>query len=192
MDTSALKEEFYLCIKEALKEFSKSSDNKEVYAIVLDCDSSVGMAWLRYGNKEHFQEELEEYKNYNKKYGWEIYGLHGSEYEPGEFSYIEYQESGTAKHFTESYYYYATGHDYYEREPIEDIKDNYEEIFWDMILDTCRRLKKDIKEIGIDITEDFIVFYCDHDQSEEERDQMIRMTVEEEIMEKLINKKSSF
>ncbi len=186
MDTDVLKEEFYLCIKEALKEFSKSSDNNKVYAIVLDCDSSVGGAWLRYGNREHFQEHLEEYKKYNKKNGWEIYGLHGSEYEPGEFSFIEYQESDKVKHFTESYYYYATGHEYYEREPIEDIKDNYEEIFWDMIVDTILRLKDEMKEIGIDITENFIMFCCDHDQSDEERDRMIRWTVEEELMKKLI------
>lgn len=55
-----------------------------------------------------------------------------------------------------------------------------------MIVDTILRLKDEMKKIGIDITENFIMFCCDHDQSDEERDRMIRWTVEEELMRKLI------
>lgn len=190
MDVMKLKNEFYQCIREALVEFSKTENNKDVYAMSLDCDSSVGGAYLRYNNRERFQEHLPEYKKYFKKYGygWEVYGLHGSEYEPGEFAYIEYNNTKLVKHFSDSYYYYSMDHYFGDDEPIEDIKENYEDIFWEMVEETINKLKNEMEEIGINIEKDFIFFYCDHDQSCEERDKMICKTVDKNLMEKLINK----
>lgn len=185
LDISVLKNEYYLCIVEALEKFSSSKDNKDVYALVFDCDSDTGAISLRYRNKQHFLNEVSRYEEYNKKYGWAIYGLHGSEYEPGEFPFIEYETSKRVKHFTDSYYYYEVGTYYGEDKPMEDIKDNYRELFWELVIDTIERLKDNISQIGIDTAEDFIIFHCDHDQSYEERDKMIRKTVDDELIQKI-------
>ena len=184
-DVSVLKDEFYMCIIEALKEFALSEDNKDIYALAFDCDSDVGVISLRYRNKQHFLNEMSEYEKYNKKYGWDIFGLHGSEYEPGEFPFIEYKASKLVKHFTDSYYYYEVGVYYGEDEPLEDIKDNYRELFLELVIETIERLKTDISQLGIDTTDNFIFFHCDHDQSYEDRDKMIRMTVDEEMIQRI-------
>lgn len=185
MNVKLLKDEFHNSIVDALKKFSESAENRDVYAMVLDCDSSVGMVSLRYRNKSAFKSELSTYEEYEKKYGWKTYGLHGSEYDPGEFAFIEYQKSDFVRHFEDSYYYYAVGEYYGKGEPLDDIEDDYEEIFWDMIIDTINRIKGEIKEIGIHTTDNFIFFHCDHDQSYEERDKMMSMTVDSELMRSL-------
>ena len=194
MDIEKLKNEFYQCIKEALKEFSKSEENKCVYTMALDCMSDIGGIALRYRNEKHFQTNLASYEEARKKnpswyinYG--IYGLHGSQYAVGEYEFIQYKASKLVKHFLDSCCYHCTEEYYGEGEPIEAIKENYKAIYWDMIIDTINKLKNEIVEIGIDITGDFIFFHCDHDQSFEERDKMIRYTVSEELMQKLIDKK---
>lgn len=189
MDIKALKDEFYDGIAKALIDFSNSEKNKDVYVMVLDCDSDVGMASLRYHNRCMFESELERYKVYEEKHGWKVYGLHGSEYDPGEFAFIEYEKSALVEHFFDSYYYHKIGNYYGEGEPIEEIKDNYKEIFWEVIIDTINRLKIEMEELGVHITEDFIFFHCDHDQNYEERDRMIAMTVDEDVMKKLIERK---
>ena len=185
LDMDKLEDEFYSCIVEALKKFAVTEDNKEVYALVFDCDSDVGVISLRYRNKKHFQNEISRYEEYNKKYGWEVYGLHGSEYEPGEFPFIEYEVTKLVKHFQDSYYYYEVGTYYGEGKPFEAMKENYRELFWNLVLDTIERLKSEIPQIAIHTTDDFIIFHCDHDQSYEDRDKMIRKTVEEEILKRI-------
>jgi len=185
IDVSLLKNEFYACIVEALEKFSSSENNKDVYALVFDCDSDIGSISLRYRNKQQFQNEISRYEEYNQKYGWMVYGLHGCEYDPGEFSFIEYKDTTLVKYFKDSYYYYSVGEYYGKGKPMEDIKDNYEDIFWEMIIDVIKRLKHEITQIGILTTEDFIVFYCDHDQTVEDRDKMLRKIVDEETMRKI-------
>lgn len=88
MELAALNYEFYKCIRAALKEFSKTEVNREVHALALDCDSDVGMISLRYNNRLRFQEKIPEYEEYEKEYGWKVYGLCGSEYDVGEFRFI--------------------------------------------------------------------------------------------------------
>ena len=190
MDTNILKNEFYESIKAALGQFSRTEQNNDVYALALDCDSDVGQICLRYNNTARFTERIPEYQKYYIKYGWKVYGLHGSEYDVGEFAFIEYQRSGLVKHFLDSYYYYAIGDYYGEGEPIEEIKEHYHEIFWDMVESTIQRLKPELKEIGIDAAEHIIFFCCDHDQSEEDMDKMKSHTVNSELMTKLIAKES--
>lgn len=185
VDVALLKNEFYSCIVEALEKFSSSEHNKDVYALVFDCDSDVGVISLRYRNRQQFQNKISKYEEYNKKYGWAVYGLHGSEYEPGEFPFIEYKDTKLVKHFKDSYYYYAVGDYYGEGKPMVDIKDNYEDIFWEIIIDIIERLKCTAIQIGIHTTEDFIIFHCDHDQSYEDRDKMICKTVDEETMKRI-------
>lgn len=183
MDINSLNNEFYDCILDTLKNFSTSEKNHDVFAIVFDCDSSVGQIVLRYRNKSSFECKKSKYKEYQQKYGWPVYGLWGSEYDVGEFEIIKYQPTENVKHFMDSYYYHEVGDYYGLGEPIEDIKDNYREIYWDMIVNTINRLKAEISNLGIHTTDNFIIFHCDHDEAQEERKRKISMTVDNEIME---------
>ena len=178
--------EFYSCIQNALKDFSKNEENHDVYAIVLDCDSSVGDVVLQYRNRSSFESELSTYEEYENEFGLAVYGLYGSEYEPGEFEIIDYQKTGLVKHFMDSYYYFQTGCSISDKEPINDIKDSCTNIFRDMVVSTINRLKPEIKNPGIHTTDNFIIFHCDHDRTYECRDKMIGMTVDKKIMEDLI------
>ena len=186
MDINSLNNEFYDCISDALKKFSTSTKNHDVFAIAFDCDSSVGQIVLRYRNKTSFECKKSRYEEYQHKYGWPIYGLWGSEYDVGEFEIIEYQPTENVKHFTDSYYYHEVGNYYGLGEPIEDIKDNYREIYWSMIVNTINRLKAEISNLGICTTDNFIIFHCDHDESQEERKEKISMTVDNAMIEFLI------
>ena len=87
--------------------------------------------------------------------------------------------------FMDSYYYHETGCYYGDGEPIHEMKDNYKEILWDMVICTINRLKMEIENLGIHTTDDFIIFHCDHDQSYEERDRMICMTVDRETIKRI-------
>ena len=185
MELAVLNHEFYTCIRAALKEFSKTEENREVYVLALDCDSDVGMISLRYNNRLRFLEKIPEYEEYEKEYGWNVYGLYGSEYDVGEFGFINYKNTELVKHFKDSYYYHSMGVYFGEDEPMEDIKDNRKEILWTMVTEAIIRLKEEIGELEIDTVDDFIFFACDHDQSDEERMVMMRRTVDQELMEQL-------
>lgn len=93
------------------------------------------------------------------------------------------------KLFLDSYYYHSIGDYYGEGEPIEEIADNYAEIFWEVIIDVINKLKNEMDELGVHTTENFIFFHCDHDQNYADRDRMIAMTVDENVMKQLIERK---
>ncbi len=200
MDIYEIMEEFYGCIKKALEEFAKTEDNKDVYAMVFDCTSEIGQIAFRYNNRAHFTAHLAEYERYYKEYGWSVYGLHGSEYEPGEFAFIDYETTKLVEHYFDSYYYYSWDENYFgEGEPeglldkegnVSKESETFRASLWDLVIKTIERLMDDIHkgDIGIDISDDFIFFHCDHDQSYEERDKMISKTVSSKLMDKLINK----
>lgn len=182
MDTKQLQKEFHECIKKALITFSQTEENKDVYALVFDCDSDVGMISFRYNNLTRFENTKREYADDDMV----IYGLHGLEYSVGEFGFIDYQKTDLVAHFTASYYYHRIGDYFREDEPIEEIKDDFEDIFWHMIEDTIQQLQSEIHTLGIHTTKDIVMFYCDHDQSQEARDVMIAKTVDTAFMKKLI------
>lgn len=182
MDTKQLQKEFYESIKKALLVFSKTEENKDVYALVFDCDSDVGMISLRYQNISRFENIKLEYADDDIP----LYGLHGLEYSVGEFGFINYQKTDLVAHFTASCYYHRIGDYFREDEPIEEIKDNFEDIFWHMIEDTIRQLQTEVHALGIHTTNDIVMFYCDHDQSQEDRDAMIARTLDAAFMKKLI------
>lgn len=176
---------FYRTIRAALEQFAKTKENHKIYALVFDCDSSVGQIVLRYQSEENFQNSLKEYKGEEER---QLYGMHGLEYEVGEFKSITYDPLPMLAWFTDSYYYYKTEEYYGEGGPIPGLEDRYQEIFWDLLYRNCERFAKELKEIGIDTTEDVIFFCCDHDQSESELDLMIRQTVDSALVKRLILK----
>ena len=112
MDREALTEALYQDIRHVLERFSQTEVNQAVYALVLDCDPSVGMIALRCNNRAWFVQMRPEYEVYAEEYGWSVYGFYGSEYSVGDFEFISYDKSPLVKHFTDSYYYHAVG-DYF-------------------------------------------------------------------------------
>lgn len=186
MDRKALTEAFYQDIRRALEAFSRTEENQAVYALALDCDPAVGMIALRYNNRARFEQMRPDYESYAEEYGWPVYGLYGSEYSVGDFGFISYDRSPLVKHFTDSYYYHEVGDYFGEGEPIEEIKADHREIYWMMIVTTIKRLQTELAAIGIDGDEEMIFFCSGHDQSDEEKDALLRLTVEGSLLEKLL------
>ena len=92
MDREALTEAFYQDIRRALEKFSQTEENRAVYALVLNCDPSVGMIVLRYNNRARFEQRRPDYESYAEEYGWPVYGFCGGEFSVGEFGFIPYDK----------------------------------------------------------------------------------------------------
>ena len=75
MEILSVKNEFYDCIADALKNFQTSAENKHIYAIVFDCDSSTGSVILRYRNKSSFESAVSRYEEDQQSFGLAVYGF---------------------------------------------------------------------------------------------------------------------
>lgn len=184
MDTQTLKNDFYHSLKKGLESFRKTEQNNAIYAMALICDYSRGMILLGYNNKTRFKEMLSKFILYRNRYGLPIYGLYGNEYNVFEFEFIGYHVTELVDRFVDSCCYYSTGKYNGTGEPIEDIKNNYQELYLEMITETINRLKFELKTLGIDISDDFIFFYRDINHSIEEQNAMLLKTVDKELVEK--------
>lgn len=202
MDYQILSESFYTNFKEAIIKFAKSEDNKSVYAIVFDCDEDGGQVCIRYANEKYFETIMEDYDKYKKSFeSYGKYSLVAYKYYVGDFKFIDFEEKGEMKHFNDTYYYYITEHKYFgEGNPIEIVKyDNnkiniktdlnyLDELWKKLIIENIKRLQDE--DLGIDKTDDFVMFMTLHDQSDEEIKEYLKRTVDDVTYEKVfINNK---
>lgn len=192
-----LKKSFYNNFKETIINFSKGNDNKDVYAIVFDCDDENGQICLRYANKKFFDEimkEYDKYKNMFRNYG--KYDLVVYKYFVGDFKFIDFEEQNEMKHFNDSYYYYITEHKYFgEGIPYEIVKYNKQKInikndtnsltnIWEnLIIECIKQLMNE--DLGIDKTDDFVMFMVYHDQSDEDIKKYMLKTIDENTFDKV-------
>lgn len=197
MKYEEFKNDFKEQIIRTLTDFSNTEQNKNVYAIVFDCDLSVGQVVLRYSNLEVFEGLKKDWKKYGymyKPYGQN--GLFGLKYNSvGDFPMLRYEYNGVAKHFMESYYYYQMDSYFGEGEPIDVIEmngqilreDNLREelknIFIKMIIDTIHEVKDMPKIINYD--NDYLIFMCDHDYSNADLEKWVRQTNDNKLVDKL-------
>ncbi|WP_294372532.1 hypothetical protein [uncultured Clostridium sp.] len=196
-DIKKLKENFFYCVKEELNKFAKTKENKDVYAIVFDCDNSVGQVVIRAGNIKRYKESLIDFDKYADMY--EPYGkigIRGYKYSVGDFDFIEVTFNEYVTKFFDIYYYVMTGeepyYDYededYEEETVIDVtlemKQDYKIFFEELILDCINKLKN-VTE-NIDKTDDFIMYMCYHDCSDEDAEELMKKTVDKELFEKLL------
>lgn len=123
-------------------------------------------------------------------------GLFGLKYNSvGDFPMLKYGYSGMTKHFLDSYYYYGTGDYYGEEEPVnvmeisgqtleeDGLGTEIKNIFTRMILDTIHEIK-DMPEM-INYDEDYLVFMCDHDISNDDFEKWVRKTNDGKLVDKL-------
>ncbi|MDE7200957.1 MAG: hypothetical protein K2O91_03420 [Lachnospiraceae bacterium] len=197
MKYEELKDDFKEQIIYTLNDFSATQQNKNVYAIVFDCDLDNGQIVLRYSNLDHFEklkQSWEEYGYMYKPYGQN--GLFGLKYNSiGDFPMLKYEYKGMTKHFLDSYYYYRTGDYYGEEEPVnvmeisgqpleeDGLRTEIKNIFIRMIIDTIHEIK-DTPEI-INYDEDYLVFMCDHDISNDDFEKWVRKTNDGKLVDKL-------
>lgn len=197
MKYEELKNDFKEQIVHTLNDFSATGQNKNVYAIVFDCDLSNGQIVLRYSNLENFEklkQSWEKYKYMYKPYGQN--GLFGLKYNSiGDFPMLKYTYSGMTKHFLDSYYYYRMDDYWGEGTPIDIIEtdgqvlegdnlvEELENIFIKMITDTIGEIK-DISGL-INYSDDYLVFMCDHDISNEDLEEWIRKTNDDALVDRL-------
>lgn len=104
-----VKEGLFTAIHDALEIFSKTEENKDVYAIALQLESDVGGITLKYMTKSLFREVAAYYKGRGYK-DCQLYGLHRLEYYGlGNFSRIECSDySEILQYFFDMYYFIQT------------------------------------------------------------------------------------
>ncbi len=198
-----IKNDFIKQIMETLDAFAKTEENKEVYAIVFDCDYETGQIVLRYSNNRVFQEltkHFEEYRDLYEPYGKN--GLFGMKYNSvGDFPELKAQYEEITNDFLDSYYYYSVGDYYGDSELIDKIEignevmegeeleiqgeksDGIAYIYTRLVMDTIDYVKENIAKI--DITNDFLIFMCDHDISNEEFEEYVRKTNDRGLVDTL-------
>lgn len=197
IDYEIVSKSFYTIFKEAILKFSKSEDNKQVYAIVFDCDNDNGQVCIRYANEKFFEDFMKNYEKYKsmfEKYG--KYNLVAYKYSTGDFKFIDFEEKNEMKHFDDTYYYYITEDKYYgDDKPYEIIVENGKKTnikndlnalqnMWErLIIENINKLLKE--DLGIDKTDDYIMFMVLHDQSDEDIKKYINKTVDENTFKKV-------
>lgn len=192
-----VKNDFKNQVIEQIVSFSKTDSNKDIYAIAFDCDDEVGQVCLRYNNLENFEKQKKDWDEYS--YMFEPYGLNGLfglKYSVGDFEFIECEWSGELDSFFDSYYFYSVGDYYGEGEPIDcicidgneltddDLADSYYEIWKRLILETINEIKDEVRNV-LNVTDDFIMFMCMHDISNEDFKNWVEKTTDCEIVEYL-------
>lgn len=181
-----LHKSFYDSIQEALDRFAQTEGNTDVYALVFDCDSEGGQICLRYSNMAHFNETLKAYEQYKYMFApYGKYGLRGYKYAVGDFPFIDFEYPSLVQQFLDAYYYYDTGDYWGEGEPIAGLENTYREIWKEMILSCIRQLQKEYPKLHT--TDDFIIYMCDHDQSDEDTEEWMKWTVEPALFDRLLN-----
>lgn len=197
MKYEELKNDFKKRILCTLNDFSTTKQNKNVYAIVFDCDLEVGQIVLRYSNLENFENLKQSWENY--KYMYRPYGqngLFGLKYDVGGFPMLKYAYDGMTEHFLNSCYYYSVGDYYGEGEPINAIElsgqtlkgDNLgaeiENIFIKMIMDIIDEIRGMSDIINYD--DDYLVFMCTHDITNDDFEKWVRKTNDDKLVDKLV------
>ena len=201
MTFSELKDKFYQSMYSELFAFSKTNNNKDIYSLVFDCESDIAQICLRYGNEAHYAKISKDFEKYADLYNGKRNGLHGQKYSVGEFPFIgsvEYngyvflQFDEQTEHFLKSCYYHNIGEYYGEGDPIEQLdsgevlnETTVKELFYEMIIDCIERLKQNIGFLNI--TQDFIFYMCDSTYSSLENEELMKKTVDSDILDKLNN-----
>ena len=117
-------------------------------------------------------------------------------YSTGDFKFIDFEEKNEMKHFDDTYYYYITEDKYYgDDKPYEIIVENGKKTnikndlnalqnMWErLIIENINKLLKE--DLGIDKTDDYIMFMVLHDQSDEDIKKYINKTVDENTFKKV-------
>ena len=213
-------ERMYQSFKKTLADFAKTEDNKEVYAVVFDCNIPYFDVCLRYANARDYQKRSADYDKYAdlyKPYGKK--GLFGFKYNAvGDFKRIDFAEDSAVKYFRSSGCCQSAEAVYYDdadrpadtfsyrgemlRGDVETELMHYDdgafqkdgafflglapklmELFEEMVVSCILRLKED--ELGLDQTDDFIMFMCGHDESNADFAAHVSRTVEKDLFEQL-------
>lgn len=215
-----IEELMYESFKKAIISFTNTGNNKDVYAIVFDCDISNFCVCIRYANEDDYKKRLIDYDKYAymyKPYGKK--GLWGYKYNSvGDFNRIEWEADATVNYFFKSGYCQSVDAVYYENadRPADtfeykgmilkgDVKtellhccngkfqkdgeffiglaSELSGIFEDIIINCILRFKDD--ELGLDKTDDFIMFMSDHDISDTTFAEYVSRTVDKNIFDQL-------
>ncbi len=215
-----IEELMYQSFKKAIINFTKTENNKNIYAIVFDCDVSNFCVCIRYANESNYEKRLIDYDKYAymyKPYGKK--GLCGYKYNAvGDFSRIDWEADRAVKYFFECGYCQSTDAVYYENAERPTDTFEYKEailrgdvktellhccngkfqkdgsfyiglaselsgIFEELIVNSILRLKDD--DLGLDKTDDFIMFMSDHDINNTTFAEYVSRTVDKDLFDQL-------
>lgn len=214
VDLNDVEEQLYQTFKKTLTEFAKTEANKDVYAIVFDCEVADQYVYLRYASESDYEKLLANYERYAHMYEpYGLKGLFGYKYNSiGDFNYIECDAANDILDQFRDRYDRVQRYEFdiFEDENAErpDVAFEYKgktlkcdtpvkellecenrlseklfSLFEDIIVNCIERLKAD--DLGLDKTADFIMFMCDHDESNEDFAEGVSRTVDKKLFERL-------
>ena len=186
-DFEALHKVLLPSFREVIDEFSKSEDNEEVYAVVLDGNDEYGYLILSLNTEKALRKRIDEvYPEYENS---DIFGLHGLKYNSGDFTFQDIAtESSEFESLRKSYNQYLSClTEKYLAESSDDTDEYFTcssdtsevdalvEQFSDVMARIIKDLKADLNKL--DKTSNFIACHAFHDMDEETVERLMRKTV---------------
>jgi len=153
---------------DVIDKFSKSTDNKDVYALVLDAQSCYGTVLIKWNTYKGLNETLKQ-DCYQGKTKEQIYASNGLKYSIGDFYYEDPANCSELAELELKYYNFM----------IEDVVDEVYEHNCNQYINTLIEVLLDLKPHfeQLNRTEEFIFYVVDHDEDD---NKYIRKTVDEE------------
>ncbi|SFS40892.1 DUF4303 domain-containing protein [Paenibacillus sp. 453mf] len=139
-----------------LEEFATTTENKEVYAVILDCHATYGSVNMKWNTVDSFKKYVEKY--YSSYTSHELLGSRGVEYNVGDFSYEDSKQPEEINKF--EHLYETILSKYIDRED-EESSNELTQKFINTLVEIINELTPTFSRLNK--TDNFISFVVEHD-----------------------------
>lgn len=167
VDLTRFKIILYKHFKHTLKKFAATRDNKDVYAVILDCHATYGSVKLKWNTLDSFEQYAAKYYSSYKQD--QLFGFNGLKYSVGDFCYED--KAPPAKLSKYETLYENNQFEYFEQEQDAELEE-LTESFIDMLVEIIHELKPEFDKLNK--TDNFIAYIVEHDSNDH---QYIKRTV---------------
>lgn len=139
-----------------LEKFAITTENKEVYAVILDCHATYGSVNMKWNTVNSFKKYTD--KHYSSYTPDRLLSFRGVEYNVGDFSYEDSKQSEEINEFEQLYE--ALLSEYFDSED-EDSSNELSQKFINTLVEIIYELAPTFSQLNK--TDDFIAFIVEHD-----------------------------
>lgn len=167
--------------KTNIKKFIKSENNKNVYVFAIECDpEDTGICNICINTLDGFKEVLSKYyKDYSNE---DLYGITGVKYNTGDFIFRIKLENQELRKMFNDYARFIQSLDIDLEKDLKVYNIQYE-LLLSSAVSVVNNLSNDL--YSLNQTDDFITFVTTYDITEEEQENLYRLTVPENKIELL-------